>query len=72
VIKPLPTKDPRQEEHTKQSLCQCLPSNEIKRVPPMPENLVYMQAICAKIHAYELKLLFCIKRALHNFKVIWR
>ena len=36
VINPLPTKDPRQEEHTKQSLCQCRPSKEMNRVPPIP------------------------------------
>ena len=36
VMKPLPTMDTLQEVHTKQSLCQCRPSNEMKRVPPMP------------------------------------
>ena len=37
VMNPLPTKDPRQDEHTKQSLCQCRPSKEMNRVPPMPK-----------------------------------
>lgn len=37
VMNPLPTKDPRQEEHTKQSLCQCRPSKEMNLVPPMPK-----------------------------------
>ena len=27
-----------QLEQMKQSLCQCLPSNEIKRVPPIPDS----------------------------------
>lgn len=36
VIKPLPTIDVLQEEQTKQLLCQCRPSNEMNRVPPIP------------------------------------
>jgi len=36
VMKPLPTMDTLQEEHTKQSLCQWRPSKAMKRVPPMP------------------------------------
>ena len=42
VINPLPTKDPRQDEQTKQSLCQCRPSNDMNRVPPIPK-IPYMQ-----------------------------
>lgn len=38
VMNPLPTMDTLHEEHTKQSLCQCRPSKDMKRVPPMPEN----------------------------------
>ena len=37
VMKPFPTMEILQEEHTKQSLCQWRPSNEMKRVPPMPK-----------------------------------
>ena len=33
-----PTMEVLQEEHRKQSLCQCRPSNEMKRVPPMPAS----------------------------------
>jgi hypothetical protein len=36
VMNPLPTIEHLQEEQTKQSLCQCLPSNEINLVPPIP------------------------------------
>ena len=36
VINPLPTRDPRQDEQTKQSLCQWRPSKEMNLVPPMP------------------------------------
>ena len=38
VMKPLPTMLVLQLEQMKQSLCQCLPSNEIKRVPPIPDS----------------------------------
>ena len=38
VMKPLPTMEVLQEEQRKQSLCQCRPSNEMKRVPPMPAS----------------------------------
>ena len=36
VMNPFPTMEVLQEEQRKQSLCQCRPSNEMKRVPPMP------------------------------------
>lgn len=36
VIKPLPTRLVRQEAQKKQSLCQCLSSNEMNFVPPIP------------------------------------
>ena len=38
VMNPLPTMDVLQEEQRKQSLCQWRPSNEMKRVPPIPEK----------------------------------
>jgi len=38
VMKPRPTSEVLQPAQMKQSLCQCLSSNEMKRVPPMPEN----------------------------------
>lgn len=37
VIKPLPTRDVLQRAQMKQSLCQCLSSKDMKRVPPIPE-----------------------------------
>lgn len=46
VMNPLPTKDPRQDEHTKQSLCQCRPSKEMNRVPPMPK--IHAKKKCKK------------------------
>ena len=36
VINPFPTIDALQEEQTKQLLCQCRPSKDINRVPPIP------------------------------------
>ena len=48
-MNPLPTKDPRQDEHTKQSLCQCRPSNEMNRVPPMPK--IHAKKTVQKIRA---------------------
>ena len=36
VINPLPTIEALHEEQTKQLLCQCRPSKDINRVPPMP------------------------------------
>ena len=38
VMNPLPTMDVLHDEQRKQSLCQCRPSNEMKRVPPMPKD----------------------------------
>lgn len=38
VMKPRPTSDELQPAQMKQSLCQCLSSNEMKRVPPIPEH----------------------------------
>ena len=38
VMNPLPTMEVLQEEQRKQSLCQCRPSKEMKRVPPMPDG----------------------------------
>jgi len=38
VMKPRPTSEVLQPAQMKQSLCQCLSSNEMKRVPPMPGN----------------------------------
>ena len=38
VMNPFPTMLVLQLEQMKQSLCQCLPSNEIKRVPPIPDS----------------------------------
>ena len=46
VMKPLPTNDPRQDEQTKQSLCQWRPSKDMNLVPPIP-NMLNTQ----KIHA---------------------
>ena len=36
VINPFPTIDALHDEQTKQLLCQCRPSKEINRVPPIP------------------------------------
>ena len=36
VMNPFPTMDALQEEQTKQLLCQCLPSKDMNRVPPIP------------------------------------
>jgi len=36
VINPFPTIDALQDEQTKQLLCQCRPSKDINRVPPIP------------------------------------
>lgn len=36
VIKPRPTSEVLQAPQIKQSLCQCLSSKEMKRVPPIP------------------------------------
>jgi len=38
VMKPRPTSEVLQPAQMKQSLCQCLSSNEMKRVPPIPAN----------------------------------
>lgn len=38
VMKPRPTNEVLQPAQMKQSLCQCLSSKEMKRVPPMPGN----------------------------------
>ena len=37
-MKPFPAIESLQEAQTKHCECQCLPSKEIKRVPPAPEN----------------------------------
>lgn len=37
AMKPRPTSEVLQPAQMKQSLCQCLSSKEMKRVPPMPE-----------------------------------
>ena len=36
VINPFPTIDALHDEQTKQLLCQCRPSKDINRVPPIP------------------------------------
>lgn len=36
VMNPLPTKEALQLTQMKQSLCQCLSSNDMNLVPPMP------------------------------------
>lgn len=38
VMKPRPTSEVLQQAQMKQSLCQCLSSNDMKRVPPIPAN----------------------------------
>ena len=38
VMKPLPTRELPHVAQMKQSLCQCRSSNEINRVPPMPDG----------------------------------
>ena len=53
-MKPFPAIESLQEAQTKHCECQCLPSKEIKRVPPAPENRRLLFIIC-KLFIYILQ-----------------
>ena len=58
VINPLPTRDPRQDEQTKQSLCQWRPSKEMNLVPPMP---IFHNYFGQYLQCYQPYLFDCYK-----------
>ena len=56
-MKPFPAIESLQEAQTKHCECQCLPSKEIKRVPPAPEKLPQFWVEClTKISLYVASL----------------
>lgn len=48
VMKPRPTSDVLHDAQMKQSLCQCRSSNEMKRVPPIPNGVCLCVFVCVQ------------------------